>query len=87
MTVLSTSDRVTVWAGLMREASCPGGITKADFRAAVDAVDDWVDSAAATRPSTSFNAALPAAYRTAATNAQKASLLAAVTLRRYTAGA
>ena len=86
MAVLPLPDRVTVWAELMRGAYCPGVITKADFRAAIDAVDDLVDSAAATRPATSFNAALPVAYRNAATAAQKAQLLSAVALRRFASG-
>lgn len=50
---------------------------RADVQAAVAAADQWVSDNAA-----SFNAALPAAFRTTATNAQKAALLAFVALRR-----
>lgn len=54
------------------------GLTKAQIRAAIDAADQWSDDNAA-----SFNTALPAAYRTAATAKQKAILQAIVSLRRY----
>lgn len=78
MAVLSEGDRSTVWARAMAKAMCPGAVTKPDFRAAVDAVDDWVEANAA-----SFNTALPQPYRGAASAAQKAALLAAVALKKF----
>jgi hypothetical protein len=53
------------------------GCTKTDLQAAINAADDWVDSNAA-----SYNSALPATFRTNATVAQKAFLLAMVALAR-----
>ncbi|MBK9711544.1 MAG: hypothetical protein IPO81_09510 [Kouleothrix sp.] len=54
------------------------GVTKDDLQAAVNAADDWADAAA-----TSFNSALPTAFRTSATASQKAVLLAIVVLARF----
>jgi Ni2+-binding GTPase involved in maturation of urease and hydrogenase len=56
-------------------------ITKADLRAAVDALDDWFDANAAT-----LNTALPVAARNGLTTTQKARLLRAVIARRYLSG-
>lgn len=56
-------------------------IVKDDFMAAVTAADTWLDSNAA-----SFNSALPVAFRTNATNGQKALLLATVALARFLPG-
>ena len=81
MAVLTTPDRQRLWRGLMRTWSATlsalTGCTKADLQAAVNAADDWIDANAA-----SYNTALPAAFRTNATVAQKAFLLACVTLAR-----
>lgn len=80
MAVLSDTDRLRIWRGLMRFWSKSGescGITKVDFRAAVDAADSWLDTNAA-----SYNSALPAAARTSFTVEQKAMLLAVVALMR-----
>ena len=52
-------------------------LSKADLRAAVDAVDDYIDANAA-----SLNAALPQPFRSAATAQQKALVFALVALRR-----
>ncbi len=51
--------------------------TKTDLRAAVDAADTWIDSNAS-----SFNTALPVAFRTNASLAQKTLLLCYVAMRR-----
>lgn len=48
-----------------------------DLVAAVAAADDWLDSVAAT-----YNLALPLAFRTKATAAQKTMLLAALCMKR-----
>lgn len=81
MATLSTTIRQQIWRGVMRYWSASltalAGCTKADLQAAVNAADDWVDANAA-----SYNSALPATFRTNATTAQKAFLLAVVTLAR-----
>lgn len=78
MAALSEADRKAVWASIMQSPDNPGGLTKADFRAAVDAADAWVDANA-----TSYNNALPQPARGILTNKQKARLLTEVALRRY----
>jgi len=84
MAALSTTIRQQIWRGLMRywstQLETVAGITKSDLQAAVNAADDWADSNAA-----SYNSALPTAFRTNATAAQKALLLAIVVLARYNA--
>jgi hypothetical protein len=85
MAVLSDNARLQIWRGLMRywSARLEGvGVTKTDFRAAVNAADDWADSNAS-----SFNTALPTAFRNNATNGQKALLLAVVALARFNVAA
>lgn len=57
----------------MSEGLAPGATNKPDFRAAVNAVDDWIDDNAA-----SFNSALPEPYKSDATAIQKADLLATI---------
>jgi len=54
------------------------GITKVDLRAAVDALDSFLDTNAA-----AINSAIPQPARGSLTTAQKARLLALVTLRRF----
>lgn len=82
MAVLPDIDRQRIWRGLMRYWSglqeSIAGITKTDLKAAVDAADVWVDNNTA-----SYNAALPTAFRTNATAAQKSLLLVGVVLLRY----
>jgi len=79
VTVLTTAQRDAVARAFNRigtgEASA---FLKSDLRTAVDNVDDWAESAAAAIPATSFNAALNVTFRTSATAAQKALLLALV---------
>lgn len=81
MAVLADSDRVAIWADIMRlmsdeRESC--SITKTDLRAALNAVDDWVDANAA-----AFNSAIPQPARSALSARQKARLLAYVVRRRF----
>lgn len=81
MAVMDDTNRATTLARIMVDLSddhesC--AITKTDLRAAINAVDAWVDGNAA-----SFNSALPAAARTGLTAPQKARLLAAVIRRRW----
>jgi hypothetical protein len=82
MAALPDEDRRRTWAHLMRELSdnvtLQGiAISKADLRAALNAVDDWVDE-----NSTSFNQALPQPARSGLTMRQKVVLLSFVILRR-----
>lgn len=73
---LTTAQRDRVIQELV-ELVGPIAAAKADVQAAVDAADAWVAANAA-----SFNTALPAAFRSTASNAQKAAVLAFVALRR-----
>jgi hypothetical protein len=80
MAVLPDSDRVFVWARMMRETAVPpsGVLTKADLRAAVDGLDTFLDANAA-----SINSAIPQPARAELTTEQKARLLALIVLRRW----
>lgn len=84
MAEMQDVDRRHVWAEAMQEWSRSGdtvALTKADLRAAVDAIDTWLNSNAA-----GLNAALPQPARGALTTAQKARLLQFVVARRYLTG-
>lgn len=82
MAVLDESSRAGVHSDHMEFLSArrdsTGVLLKPDLRAAVDAVDDWVDSNAS-----SFNAALPEPAKSVMTAAQKAELLLFVVKRRW----
>ena len=81
MAVLPDSDRANIWAQFMQVLSNdhdPLGLSKPDLRAAVNAIDDWVNTNAAV-----FNLAIPQPARTVLTARQKARILALVVLRRY----
>ena len=80
MAVLSNADRREVWAEFMRssETGETFGIVKDDLRAAVNAIDQWVDDNAA-----SFNAAIPQPARGSLTARQKARLLSRVIAKRF----
>lgn len=85
MAALSDSDRRATWAELMQEWSSlrdPVAITKIDLRAAIDAIDAWVDANAA-----SFNSAIPQPARGGLTSAQKAKLPLFVVRKRFERGA
>lgn len=75
---LSVGERDQVYRAFMRVNQEPINFLKSVLRTAVDNVDDWCDAAASAIPPTSYNAALNAAFRTAATAGQKALLLALV---------
>ena len=75
---MDATNRQRTFAQAMR--NWPGtfaGITKPDLKAAVDALDDWIEA-----NSTSFNSALPQPFRANATPAQKTFLLCYVAQRR-----
>lgn len=81
MAVLIDADRVVVWKRIMARLSqsrAPLALTKADLRAAVNAVDAWLEANAA-----SYNTAIPQPARTVMSVAQKAELLSAVALRKF----
>lgn len=78
---LPEGDRQATSAELGRLFSARGllcaGLTKADLKAAVDAVDGWLDTVA-----TSYNNAIPQPARAALSNDQKALLLSYVARKR-----
>ena len=78
MATLSLQDRFDVWADLMRQNLGTVSITKPQLRAAIDALDDFMDQNA-----TAINNALPVAARTNLTVPQKAAVLSAVIAKRY----
>lgn len=86
MAALATQDRIDLWSELMAELSrdreTVSGVTKADLRAAVDALDDWFNTNAAT-----INAVIPQPARANLTTSQKARLLARVIYKRFVKGA
>ena len=83
MVILDNTDREGIWAEFMarqkdRTAQDFGALVKADLRAAVDALDNWLDTNDAT-----INAAIPQPARAELTKQQKALLLEYVISRRY----
>lgn len=85
MAVLTTTQRDAVARSFNRTvcvAGEPTAFVRSVSRAAVDDTDNWAESAAASIPATSFNAALNTTFRNNATAAQKALLLALVCLAR-----
>lgn len=85
MAVLSETDRQRAWRGFMRYVSAQlmsiPSCTKADYRAAVDATDTYIDSI-----QSAYNTALPQPFRGAATTAQKTLLFCFVALMRVSPG-
>lgn len=85
MAELSESQRAEVSAGFQRDVSRVreelGALTKAQLRAAVDAVDTWVDDNAV-----SFNNAFPSPAKAELTNQQKVRILWYVVERRFQTG-
>ena len=78
MAVLTTEQRRELWAEFQRENTESISVTKADLRAAVDAIDVWVDNNA-----TAFNTAIPQPARGALSTKQKAMLLMYVVTQRF----
>ena len=84
MAVMIDADRLETWAEFMRELSAerdPLPLTKADLRAAVNALDLFLSDNAA-----SLNSAIPQPARGALTVSQKARLLMFVVRKRYIKG-
>jgi hypothetical protein len=85
MAEMADAERRLVWAEVMQDLSNSGqstSLTKSELRAAVDAIDTWLNSNAV-----SLNAAMPQPARGALTTTQKARLLQFVVARRYLTGA
>ena len=82
MAVLSDSDRRDVWSEWMQDNAANVSVTKADIRAAVDALDSFMSTNAA-----AVNSAIPQPARGSLTAAQKARLLVFVISRRWLRGA
>jgi len=82
MAILSPSDRLLTYqryiSDLCARREPLAALLKPELRAAVNAIDDWVDANAA-----SFNAAIPQPARAQLTNTQKADLLVYVVRRRF----
>lgn len=85
MAVLDEANRVAVWESHMRDpdlcAETFGTMSKTDLRAAVDALDDYLET-----NKTAINNALPAAAKAGMTTKQKAKLLMWVVRQRYLTG-
>lgn len=83
MPVLSNADRVSVWQQWMREnkIAITGAMTRQELRAAVDALDDFLNTNA-----TAINNAIPLPARAVLTTPQKAALLSFVVMRRLGSG-
>lgn len=84
MAVLTDQDRFDVWADIMRLVSADKetvSITKTDLRAAVNAIDGWVNTNAS-----AFNTAIPQPARSALSASQKARLLMLVVEKRFVKG-
>lgn len=81
MAVLSNADRLALGQLFCSDISAqrtPLSLNRTEFRAAVVAIDDWVDA-----NSLSFNTAIPQPARANLTAKQKAQLLMYVVRRRY----
>jgi hypothetical protein len=85
MAVMADADRIETWKRYMHDVSHSaevfGALTKADIRAAVDALDTFLSDNA-----TAINNALPTAAKNNLTQAQKARLLTYVISQRYLKG-
>ena len=86
MAALSDTDRQSCYSAFIQEIGALrepfNGVTKAQLRAAVDALDDFLVTNA-----TAINSAIPAAARSSLTVAQKARLLRWVVYYRFIKGA
>jgi hypothetical protein len=81
MAVLIDADRAAVSGDFQRDKSAVreafGALVKADIRAAINAIDDWLDVNAA-----ALNTAIPQPARAALTTQQKLDLILRVLQRR-----
>jgi len=83
MATLTEQERVRVWEKCQREnVEQWGAVTRQNLKAAVDALDQWLEDNKA-----GANQALPEPARSELTPAQKALLLTVAIERRYLTGA
>ncbi len=85
MAELISDDRKIIWSAYMDDLSSRREsitLTKLELRAAVDAVDTWINDNQA-----SFNSAIPNPARTNLMANQKAELLLYIVKKRYEIGA
>lgn len=79
MAVLNDETRAAIWAEFQRaNREQTGALTKADLRAAVNAIDDWIEANAS-----AFNQAIPQPARSALSLKQKAMIFWYCTTRRW----
>ena len=81
MATLTNEQRRQVWAKYMERGEGGFSITKADLRAAVDGLDNYVDA-----NEIAINQSIPQPARGALTNSQKSQLLQFVLEKRYGEG-
>lgn len=79
MAVLNGSDRTGIWAELMRQLGQYGSVSinRVELKAAVDALDDFLEANSA-----AINQAIPQPARGALNGSQKAFIVSAVARRR-----
>lgn len=87
MAILTDSQRLEVWRGIMRYWSendeVISGIVKVDIRDSVNAADVWIDGHEGnTGDTTGYNGALPMNFKDNATAGQKSDLFIFVAARR-----
>lgn len=87
MAVLTETQRLEIWRGLMRywhsQGVSPGALIKQDIKDAVDNTDVWIDGHEGnTGDTTGYNGALPTTYKNNATASQKTELFIFVAARR-----
>lgn len=79
---LTEDDKKELWAKFMQDVSSRqekfGQLSKHDIRAAVDAIDGWIDDNLA-----AFNTAIPQPARSELTAKQKAEIFFAIAGRRW----
>lgn len=82
MAVLTDTQRKQLWAKFMSDVSAReevfGNLLKVDIRAAVDAIDQWVEDNQA-----SFNSAIPLTARTELSAKQKAEIFKLILDKRF----
>lgn len=82
MPTLSPEKREEIWAAFMKEVpGTVGDATKADIRAAVDGLDDWITSSAPT-----LDQGIPEPARSALDSHQKTKLFLLIVQERYAEG-
>jgi len=76
---MTTEQRRAIAVKIMRTGDCPGGLTKPQLLAVVDALDDWWEASGAA----AGNTAIPQPQRGILTSKQKARLFVMLLEARY----